>query len=148
MYEDQPKNRFSITISNDDILEKLDNIAGCLGKSKSYVINQILDQYLTTYINNVMYDAPINIKPKWAKTQVVGDSDVQLKVDVLVTQQMVASIYQHFILFLGMLPNMGLPGVNLSIKEKFDTQLPPNFEEFKKLLIKQINDNNKKEGDE
>ena len=43
---------------------------------------------------------------------------------------------------------MGLPGVNLSIKEKFDTQLPPNFEEFKKLLIKQINDNNKKEGDE
>ena len=95
-----------------------------------------------------MYDTPINIKPKWAKTQVVGENDVQLKVDVLVTQQMVASIYQHFILFLGMLPNMGLPGVNLSIKEKFDTQLPPNFEEFKKLLIKQINDNNKKEGDE
>lgn len=145
--QEQIRNRFSISITNNTVLEQLENIAGCLGKSKSYIINQVLDQYLTAYINNIMYDTPKNLKkPEWAKTQVVVENDAQLKVDVLVTQQMVASIYQHFILFLGMLQEQGYPGISISLKERFDTTLPPNFEDFKKYLLKHFN--TKKEGDE
>ncbi|MBQ7277574.1 MAG: hypothetical protein IJS58_10065 [Bacilli bacterium] len=145
--QEQIRSRFSISITNNSVLEQLENIAGCLGKSKSYIINQVLDQYLTAYINNMMYDTPKNIKkPEWAKTQVVVENDAQLKVDVLVTQQMVASIYQHFILFLGMLQEQGYPGISISLKERFDTTLPPNFEGLKDFLLKQLNF--KKEGDE
>lgn len=145
--QEQIRSRFSISITNNSVLEQLENIAGCLGKSKSYIINQVLDQYLTAYINNMMYDTPKNIKkPEWAKTQVVVENDAQLKVDVLVTQQMVASIYQHFILFLGMLQEQGYPGISISLKERFDTTLPPNFEGLKDFLLKQLN--SKKEGDE
>lgn len=145
--QEQIRSRFSISITNKSVLDQLENISGCLGKSKSYIINQVLDQYLTSYINNIMYDTPKNkIKPRGAKTQVVVENDAQLKVDVLVTQQMVASIYQHFILFLGMLQEQGYPGISISLKERFDTTLPPNFEEFKKYLLNQIEI--KKEGDE
>ena len=145
--QEQIRSRFSISITNNSVLEQLENIAGCLGKSKSYIINQVLDQYLTAYINNMMYDTPKNIKkPEWAKTQVVVENDAQLKVDVLVTQQMVASIYQHFILFLGMLQEQGYPGISISLKERFDTTLPPNFEGLKDFWLKQLN--SKKEGDE
>lgn len=141
------KNRFTITISNLRTLERLDSVAGCLDISKSKLINMLLQNYLDDFLNKMM--APRQ-NEDGVKTQVGSRNDcfysikqvqeqLQLnRIDMAINQRMIASMYQHLILFLGLTTQLGLPEISLDLKNKFDSSLPPNFQDLKEAFLNQI----------
>ena len=144
-------NRFTITISNLKTLERLDYVAGYLNISKSKLINMLLQNYLDDFLNKMMTP---HQKDDGVKTQVGGKSDcfssikqlqeqLQLnRIDMAINQKMIASMYQHLILFLGLTTQLGLPEISIDLKNKFDSSLPPNFQDLKEEFLNQILENN------
>lgn len=141
------KNRFTITISNLKTLERLDEVSGCLAISKSKLINMLLQSYLDDFLNKMMTPRQ---NADGVKTQVGSGIDcfssikqvqeqLQLnRIDMAINQRMIASMYQHLILFLGLTTQLGLPEISLDLKNKFDSSLPPNFQDLKEAFLNQI----------
>lgn len=146
MEEQQYKNRFTISITDVSILEKLENLSACMNMPKSKVINAILNNYLDDFIAKWVGQSQLNAGEKTQAGENNDDSFVKSildqlnisRVDTLINQRMLSSIYQHIILFMSFLPNLELPEVPQQIKNRFDTNLPANFADMKEELLNRI----------
>lgn len=142
------KNRFTITITDVSILEKLDALSKSLNIPKSKIINLLLKEFLDDFIEKLqMKDSQQHVAG--GKTQGGGDDENALlksildylnvgRINTLINQRMLGSIYQHLVLLMGTMP--GLPTISVDLKNKFDHMLPPNFADLKEEYLAQLFD--------